>query len=134
MSDKNLPEISKLKKFNYEKFAKKFTESSFWDKLKKFAKKIGANLVYHALLLFYVFKKDGVPTKDKALIIGGLGYLISPIDLIPDFLLFGYTDDAGILIAIVKVMGKHIDANIKSQAVEKIREWFPKFQEEDLKF
>ncbi|MGB8953840.1 MAG: YkvA family protein [Tumebacillaceae bacterium] len=46
-----------------------------------------------------MFKDRGTPLRDKALMIGGVAYFVSPIDLIPDFIaLLGYTDDLGVLI------------------------------------
>jgi hypothetical protein CLOST_1278 len=43
-------------------------------------------VVYQALLLYYVAQSPTCPPKIKAGIIGALGYLISPFDLIPDIM------------------------------------------------
>lgn len=46
-----------------------------------------------------MFRDKQTPLRDKLLIVGGIVYIISPIDLIPDFLpILGYTDDFGVLI------------------------------------
>lgn len=46
-----------------------------------------------------MFKDRGTPLRDKVLMIGGVVYFVSPIDLIPDFIaVLGYTDDLGVLI------------------------------------
>jgi uncharacterized membrane protein YkvA (DUF1232 family) len=46
-----------------------------------------------------MFKDRGTPLRNKVLMIGGVIYFVSPIDLIPDFVaLLGYTDDLGVLI------------------------------------
>ncbi|ARU60003.1 hypothetical protein CBW65_02180 [Tumebacillus avium] len=46
-----------------------------------------------------MFRDKYTPLRDKLLIIGGAVYLISPIDLIPDFLfIVGYTDDFACLV------------------------------------
>ncbi|MBO0722329.1 MAG: DUF1232 domain-containing protein [Blastocatellia bacterium] len=45
-------------------------------------------------LLFRLFKDPRVPLTEKALLIGAIAYVISPIDLIPDFIPFvGDVDD-----------------------------------------
>ena len=50
------------------------------------------------IVLWNAFNSPDTPTKTKALIIGGLIYMISPIDLIPDIIpILGLTDDAGVL-------------------------------------
>lgn len=43
------------------------------------------------------------------LIIGGLLYLVSPIDLVPDFLPGGYLDDAAILAYVFKKIGHELE-------------------------
>ena len=48
--------------------------------------------------LWEAFKSPNTPTHLKAIIIGGLIYMVSPIDLIPDFIpFFGLTDDVGVI-------------------------------------
>lgn len=45
-------------------------------------------------LLYRLFKDSRVPTAEKALLIGAIVYVISPLDLIPDFIPFiGEIDD-----------------------------------------
>lgn len=66
----------------------------FFSKIKKHAKKIGAKIIYYALILFYTLQEPSVPFKAKAIIIGALGYFITPFDLIPDITpAIGYVDD-----------------------------------------
>lgn len=51
--------------------------------------------------LWNAFNSPETPKKTKALIIGGLIYMISPIDLIPDVIpILGLTDDATVLVMI----------------------------------
>ena len=53
-------------------------------------------MVYTALILYYTLESDKVSLKDKALIVGALGYLISPLDVIPDAIpIAGLGDDQG---------------------------------------
>ncbi|MFD2169694.1 YkvA family protein [Tumebacillus lipolyticus] len=54
-----------------------------------------------------MFKDKQTPVRDKLLIAGGVVYIISPIDLIPDFLLLvGYVDDFACLIGTVTLFYK----------------------------
>lgn len=62
----------------------KFTQRAFVEKISHVAKRAGAKMVYTALILYYTLESDKVSLKDKALIVGALGYLISPLDVIPD--------------------------------------------------
>ena len=79
---------------DFMKYKDKFTDSGFVEKISRVAKSAGAKLVYVALVLYYTLQSDKVSLKDKAIIIGALGYLISPLDVIPDaFPIVGLTDD-----------------------------------------
>ncbi len=104
---------------------KHYSETKFWDKLKKFGKKAGSSVVYSVLLLYFTLQKPEVPKKTKAIIIGALGYFILPLDLIPDLAAgVGYTDDLGALGLALLQVAMYIDDDIKNQAKEKLTEWF----------
>ena len=107
------------------KYSKKYSDSSFWKKTKSVGKIIGAKGIYSALLLYYVLQKDSISKTDRAVIVAALGYLISFIDLIPDFIpVAGYADDISILgLAILKI-AKNIDDEVRNQAKEKTKIWF----------
>ncbi|MGL5050760.1 MAG: YkvA family protein [Fusobacteriaceae bacterium] len=107
------------------KYNKKYSDQSFWKKIKSIVKIVGAKGIYSALLLYYVLQKDSVSKADKMIIIGALGYLISLIDIIPDFIpIVGYGDDITVLgLAVLKIT-KHIDSEVRLQAKEKIKLWF----------
>ena len=50
------------------------------------------------MTLWAGFNSPNTPASLKAMIIGGLIYMVSPVDLIPDFIPFlGLTDDAGVI-------------------------------------
>ena len=110
-----------------------YEENAFWEKLKRFARKAGIKVTYAALLLYYVLKSPGTPTKDRAKIIGALGYFILPIDLIPDFIpIAGYTDDLAALVWGVYCVIKSITPDVKAQAAAKLHEWFGEFDDKEL--
>ena len=69
---------------DFMKYKDKFTQNGFVEKISRIAKRAGVKLVYAALILYYTLESDRVSIKDKAIIIGALGYLISPLDVIPD--------------------------------------------------
>ena len=77
-----------------QKYKDKFSQQNFIEKIQRIAKRAGAKLVYIALILYYLMQSDKVSLKDKAIIIGTLGYLISPIDVVPDAIpIAGLADD-----------------------------------------
>ena len=59
------------------------------------------------------------------IIYGALGYFISPLDVIPDFMpIVGFTDDIGILAAAVGIAALYIDSDVKDKADRKLADWF----------
>lgn len=118
---------------NYDRFRKNFSDNQFWEKLKKIASKAGARLVYAALLLYYVLKSPGTPQKDRLKILGALGYLILPTDLIPDGIpMAGYADDLAALTWAIYSVAKNITPEIKIQAQDKLGTWFKDYNPSDL--
>ena len=116
-----------------QKYEKHYDDNAFWEKLQKFARKAGIKVTYAALLLYYVLKSPTTSGKDRAKIIGALGYFILPIDLIPDFIpVAGYTDDLAALVWGVYCVIKSITPDVKAQAAAKLHEWFGAFDDSEL--
>lgn len=110
---------------DFMSYANKFSQTDFVEKVSRIAKRAGAKLVYVALILFYTLQSDRVSTKDKALIIGALGYLISPLDLVPDAIpIAGLSDDLGVLVYVLKTIWDNVDTTIKEKAQSKLTKWF----------
>lgn len=106
-------------------YANKFSQSDFVDKISRIAKRAGAKLVYAALILFYTMQSDKISVKDKALILGALGYLISPIDVVPDAIpIAGLSDDLAVLLYVLKVVWTDVDPDVKAKAKAKLDQWF----------
>lgn len=117
--------MAKIPDIEKEKYRSYFSDSGFWDKLRTVAVKAGASLVYPALLLYYVMESDKVSLKYKLYIMGALGYLILPTDLLPDFIpFFGYADDAAALVAACKLVADSVTPEIKAKAKAKALKWF----------
>ncbi len=110
---------------DFMSYANKFSQSEFAEKISRIAKRAGAKLVYAALILYYTLQSDKVSKSDKAIIIGALGYMISPLDVIPDAIpIAGLTDDLAVLLFVLKKVWTGIDPEIVEQAREKLSKWF----------
>jgi uncharacterized membrane protein YkvA (DUF1232 family) len=108
-----------------EKYTRHYSDASFLDKLKRYAKSAGMKVVYSALLLQYLMKSEEVSLKTKLLISAGLGYFILPVDFIPDFApMIGFADDLGVLLLILGNMANNITPEIKLKAREHLQKWF----------
>lgn len=110
---------------DFMKYKDRFTQSGFVEKISRIAKRAGVKLVYAALILYYTLESDRVSIKDKAIIIGALGYLISPLDVIPDAIpIAGLGDDLAVLIYVLRKIWGEISDDVKSKAKTKLSQWF----------
>ena len=117
MDKSNLPDFMSYKD--------KYTNRKFVDKISRIAKRAGVKLVYAALVLFYTLESDKVSVKDKAVIIGALGYLISPLDVIPDAIpIAGLSDDLAVLIYVLHKVWGDVSEEVKAKAKAKLATWF----------
>ena len=106
---------------NYDAYQTEYSASKLFDKILLYAKEIGAALVYKALQLYYVTQKPEVPLKVKTTIYGALGYLILPLDIVPDLLpMVGYGDDAAAIAIALAVAHMYIDEAVREKAKAKI--------------
>lgn len=108
-----------------QKYEEAYSEHGLKEKLRKYAKIIGVGAVYKVLQLWYVLQKPDVPLAQKALITGAIGYLIAPLDFIPDLTpVLGYSDDfVAIIYALIQVQG-YVDAEIKGKSKHFIEDIF----------
>ena len=119
---------------DFMSYANKFSQSEFVEKISRIAKRAGAKLVYAALILYYTLQSDHVSKTDKAIIIGALGYMISPLDVIPDAIpIAGLTDDFAVLMYVLKKVWTDIDPSIVEQAKEKLSKWFDTEEIDEIK-
>lgn len=110
---------------NFMDYANRFSANDFVDKIARIAKRAGAKLVYAALVLYYTLQSDKVSKTDKALIIGALGYMISPVDIIPDAIpIAGLTDDLAVLVYVLRKVWVNVGPEIKDKAMERLQKWF----------
>lgn len=114
-------------------YSNKFTNKDFLEKISKIAKRAGAKLVYAALILYNTLQSDKVSIKDKAIIVGALGYLISPLDVIPDAIpIIGLGDDLAVLLYVISKLG-NVSDEIKENAKSKLSKWFDEDEIEEIK-
>ena len=114
-------------------YEKQYSEEKFWSKVTTVAKKAGIKVIYMALLLYYALDSTSLSVKDRALIIGALGYFILPLDLVSDLMpAIGFLDDAAILLAIVKLLIVGIDNKVITLAKGKLSQWFGNFNESEI--
>ena len=110
---------------NLNAYEHSYSDESFWEKVGKIALQAGRKVIRVALLLYYVLQDDNVPMTKKSLIIGGLVYFISPIDVIPDAVpVVGWTDDFAVLYGVYKVVAEYVTPEMEQRADEQLRKWF----------
>ncbi len=109
-------------------------------KLKKGAIKIVRKCVELALQLYYALQSpeaktamtNVTPRWAKTIIIGALGYFISPVDVVPDVIpIVGLSDDLVVLGLAVKTVVECITDEVKGKAKCKVDELFGEEEEEN---
>ncbi len=110
---------------DFMSYSDKFSSGDFVDKIQRIAKRAGSKLVYGSLLLYYTMQSDKVSRKDKAIIIGALGYLISPLDVMPDAIpIVGLADDMAVLGYVLKKVWSLVSDEARQKAKDKMHLWF----------
>jgi uncharacterized membrane protein YkvA (DUF1232 family) len=100
-------------------YGKDFNPSNFIDSIKKIAIRAGSEIIYKSLLLYSIMINNQVPLSKKTLIAGALGYVLLPIDFIPDFVsAIGFTDDLAAILFVLGIVEEYRTWNIESQAQE----------------
>jgi uncharacterized membrane protein YkvA (DUF1232 family) len=84
-----------------------YVEANLWPKLDKAKRRISFAKDIMALVRY--MRDPGVAWYKKAVVVAGLIYFISPIDVIPDFIpVVGYLDDLGVILAVLKFLGHEL--------------------------
>lgn len=115
-----------------DSFKDMYNQSNLMGKIGSVAKKTGVSTVYYCLLLYYALLNDKVPINKKVLVLAALGYFISPLDLIPDFVPGGLIDDGAILMYALSNVSSSIDDEVMAQAKAKLSDWFGESEIYDL--
>ncbi|WP_236974435.1 YkvA family protein [Membranihabitans maritimus] len=99
-------------------------EKKIFEFLKDKLRALGFKLGYSALLLFYAYRNPDTPRWAKNVVLGALGYLLTPFDSVVDFTpVLGYTDDFGVLSFALVTIGAYISDDVKINARKKLRSW-----------
>lgn len=110
---------------DHNEFEDAYSENGFWEKLKRYAKLAGKEVVEKALLLYYAMQEEKAPAWAKATIAGALGYFIVPLDAIADLTpAVGYADDLGVLALAVAAVAAYINDDVRAKTAKKIHAWF----------
>jgi len=117
----------------FKKYAGQFSEGRLLKKVRSYFREAGLKTVYSALLLFYSFTRKETPVWAKNIILGVLGYFISPIDALPDLTpIIGYTDDIGVLSFGLVAVACYINDEVRVKARKKLKEWFGEYDLQSL--
>ena len=89
----------------------------FWPKVRRVARRLP--FLDQLLAAYYCTLDPKTPIQVKAVLMGALAYFVLPVDVIPDFIAgFGYTDDATVLYAAIRSVGKYIRDDHRARARE----------------
>lgn len=117
----------------FRSYIDKFSEHRFWDKLRNYARQAGLKTVYTALLLFFAYRRKDTPYWAKNIVLGTLGYFLSPIDAVPDLTpIIGYTDDLGVLAFGLVTIAAYVNQEVKQKAKDQLHRWFGAYDEDEL--
>jgi len=87
----------------------------FWKKLKGLAARLP--FAEDLIAAHYCAFDRKTPVHVKAVLVGALAYFVLPSDIIPDVLpVIGYTDDAAVLAAAIKLVASHITPDHREAA------------------
>ena len=94
----------------------------FWRKLRGAAARIP--FAEDLLAAYYCAFDRATPLPVKASLVGALAYFVLPADALPDVLpALGFTDDAAVLAAAIKLVASHIRPEHRAAAKEKLEEF-----------
>lgn len=83
------------------------TARGFWTKLGRVAARLP--FAEDLVAAYFCAADRATPVQVRAAIFGALAYFVLPADTVPDFLAgLGYTDDAAVLFATLKLVGSHV--------------------------
>jgi uncharacterized membrane protein YkvA (DUF1232 family) len=98
---------------------------TFWRKLRGMVAIAGRKTLFSSLVLFNCLKDRDTPAWARGVIVGALGYLILPTDLIPDMLPgVGYGDDWSTIVVALGTVAAYIKETHKLRAKEQLDKLF----------
>jgi uncharacterized membrane protein YkvA (DUF1232 family) len=105
--------------------ARHYTAASFWSKLGQTATRAGREVVEKSLWLYFAAQRPETPKWAKATVYAALGYLILPLDAVPDIApVAGYSDDLGVLAFALATISRYVDDGVRARAAAVLARWF----------
>lgn len=106
---------------HYEQY---YSKQKLFTKLPKIIKTAGQKVLTPALQLYYSALDQDTPKWAKSTIYGALGYLILPIDAIPDVMpMVGFSDDLTVLLAALATTAAYVKPEHKAKAEALLSKW-----------
>ncbi|GFO62330.1 YkvA family protein [Geomonas paludis] len=102
----------------FANFRRHYSDSAMHRKMGKLTDSLREAVIILLLLL----RDPDTPPMVKLLIVGVLGYVIFPFDLLPDPMPFGFTDDFAAVTSVLLSLRQHISEGLRQQA----KRWRPK--------
>ena len=97
--------------------ARWYSAPALWRTLGRVAAAAGRQTLMTALVLFYCLKDRDTPAWARGVIVGALGYLILPLDMVPDIIPgAGYGDDWGAIVVALGTVAAYIKDEHKAKA------------------
>ena len=119
---------------NLQPYRRFFSAGRFLSRLGAIARGAGTRAVYTALLLYYAYEREETPKWAKRTVLGALGYLLMPLDAVPDLTpILGYTDDLGVLAAALTMVAAYVNKDVRERARQKLQQWIPEPADADLR-
>lgn len=92
-------------------------ERGFWTKVRRTLGRVP--FVEEAVAAYFCAIDRDTPLRVKAILMGALAYFVVPTDMIPDFIaVLGFTDDAAVFYAALRVVAPHIKDRHRDRARE----------------
>jgi len=102
-----------------------YSDKDFFKTLKKYGSKLGFKGLHTAATLYTALKSPNMSKANKMIILGALGYLILPLDVVADILpLVGLSDDIFVLTTALTKVFMSIDDDMKNDAHALLKEKF----------
>ena len=93
----------------------------FWRKLRTVAARLP--FAEELLAAYYCAFDRATPVQVKATLVAAIAYFVLPFDAIPDLLpMIGFTDDAAVLAAAIKLVASHIAPEHREAARERFQD------------
>lgn len=96
----------------------------FWPTLRKAVRHVP--FAHDLVAAYYCAIDPDVPFRVRATLMGALFYFVTPIDVIPDFLIgIGFTDDVTVLAGAITMVAAHITDKHRERAKRALTEEAP---------